>query len=193
MIAITLIAAALVIGWINGQASSSEIALGDNAANQANYFKESFVLVGAAFYYNGSPCSTFTGIGTFCNQLSIDVYNNGAIPLTLKYISIVNSSALSASDTTVPKLSISANLTSSATNTYTITYDCGGTTGSTTSSSIVTGTQPVEEQSVPPTVYTITLPSNCNTYSEILDGASYTVTALGLYGNTVTAQVTANG
>ncbi len=193
MIAITLIAAALVIGWINGQASSSETALGVNAANQADYFKESFVLVGTAFYYNGNPCSTFTGIGTFCNQVSIDVYNNGAIPLTLKYISIVNASSESASDTIVPRLSVSANLTSSATNTYTISYDCGGTIGTTTSSSVVTGTQPVDEQSVPPTVYTITLPSACSITSGILDGASYTVTALGLYGNIVTAQVTANG
>jgi len=193
MVAITLIAAAAVIGWIGGQAATSETALGANAADQANYFKENFVFVGTEFSYGSNPCATFPGQGTFCNRASVDVYNNGAISLTLKYISIVNSTSKSVSGTPVPLLSVSENLTSSSTNTYTVKYDCGGTTGVTSSASVVTGTQPVSVQSVPPTVYTVTLPSACSITSGILDGASYTITALGLYGNTVTAQVTANG
>ena len=190
MVAVTLVAGVAVFGWVNGQAATSENALGQNEAKQANYEQESFVIVSVQFSdSNPSGCQVTSG-QTYCNQVSVAIYNNGGIGLTIQSIVFSNSTDKSASGVTVPLLSVSLTLPTPTSTTYTMSYTCGFVTGSSSSPS---PTQPVKKQSVPPTIYTFTLPSACPVSSGILDGASYTVQVLGLYGNLVTTQVTANG
>ena len=190
MVAVTLIAGVAVFGWVNGQAAASENAVGQNDAKQVNYDQESFVIVSVQFSdSNPSGCPVSSG-HTYCNQVSVAIYNNGAVGLTIQSIVFSNSTAKSVSGATVPLLSVSLTLPTSTSTTYTMAYTCGLASGSSSSPS---PTQPVKIQSVPPTVYTFTLPAACVVTSGILDGASYSLHVLGLYGNLVTTQVTANG
>ena len=195
MIAITLVAGAAVFAWVNSQAAVSENSLGASAADNANYFKESFVLVGVQFYDSlnggsGSPCA---GTPTAqCNQVYIDVYNNGAVGLTIQEISFTTVTS------TAPYISVTLTLNSLSSGKYNIAYSCASagvstaTTTSTTTSQTVT--QAISTDSVPPSVFSFTLPSSCtNGGYYINDGASYQIQVVGLYGNTVTQQVTANG
>ena len=190
MIAVTLVAGAAVIGWVNGQAASSENVLGQNAANQANYFKESFVVVSVQFSNNAPNFCQATGGQTYCNQVSIAIYNNGGIGLTIQSVTFANTTSKSASGARVPTMSVALSLPTPTSASYTMTYTCGSTKGTTTAAA---PTQPVAQASVPPTLYTFTLPPLCPITSGILDGASYSLQVLGLYGNLVSTQVTANG
>ena len=219
MIALTLIAGAAVFAWANSLASTNESALGQNAVNQANYYKESFVIVSVQFYYNGNPCTPSGGY-YYCNEVSIALYNNGAIPLTIGSISLTNSPdsitsttvyTITGTSTTyvttyIPPPSLSVSLTFPTSATYTMTYSCGGSKYTLTSQQaaaddltpVTLPTQPVAEQSVPPSVYSFIIPSTgypnaCATTSEILDGSSYALTVVGAHGNTVTVDATANG
>jgi hypothetical protein len=197
MIALTLIAGAAVFGWVNGQARVSEGALGQAAATQANYYHESFVIVSVQFLYNNGGCT-----GGWCNQVSVAVYNNGGVGLTVQNIVFGNASSKSAAGTTVPKLSVSLSLTSAIAGTYSMSsYTCGnppntvsGPPPTVSENLLPTGvSEPIASESSPPTVFTFTLPSSCASTSGILDGALYSVQVGGLYGNVVTSEVTANG
>ena len=74
MIALTIVAGAAVFGWAISQAGVSEGSLGQNAANQANYYHEGFVVVSVQFSYNTGgttgPCQV-SGGNTWCNQVSV--------------------------------------------------------------------------------------------------------------------------
>ena len=196
MVAVTLIAGVAVFGWVNGQAAVSEKALGQNDAKQANYYQESFVIVSVQFSNtNPSSCQT-SGGGTWCNQVSVAIYNNGGVGLTIQSIAFTNSSTTNLKGITVPPLKLLLSLTNAQTGTYAVTqYTCGYTTGPPppVSETLVSQSQPIAKQTVPPTLFTFSLPSSCGTTSSILDGATYSIQVLGLYGNTVTTQVTANG
>ena len=204
MIALTIIAGAAVFGWVLGQAGVSEGALGQSAANQANYYHESFAVISIQFSYNNGgatgPCVP-SGGQTWCNQVSVAVYNNGGVGLTVQNIVLGRASATSASGSAVPPLSLTLSLTNAASGTYQTPtgapYTCGATSGPppTASESLLsTGvSEPIATQSTPPTIFTFTLPSSCATTSSILDGGLYSVQLVGLYGNTVTSEVTANG
>lgn len=219
MIALTLIAGAAVFAWVNSLASTNENALGQNAVNQANYYKESFVIVSVQFYYNGNAC-TQSGSYYYCNEVSIALYNNGAIPLAIGSISFTNSpdsltsttaytitgTSTTYTTTYIPPPALSVSLTFPTSNTYTMTYTCGGQQYTLTSQQaqaltlvpVSLPTQPVPEQSVPPSVYSFTIPYTgyphpCATTSDILDGSSYALTVVGAHGNTVTVEATANG
>ena len=197
MIALTIVAGAAVFGWAITQAGVSEGALGQNAAQQANYYHESFVLVSVQFSYNGGACQV-SGGNTWCNQVSVAVYNNGGVALTVQNIVLASASTVSASGSSVPKLSVSLSLTSAAAGTYNMpSYTCGSTSGPppTVSENLLSSgvSEPIAMESSPPTVFTFTLPTSCAPTSGILDGALYSVQVVGLYGNIVTSQVTANG
>jgi len=191
MIALTIVAGAAVFGWAISQAGVSENALGQNAAQQANYYHESFVIVSVQFFYNGVGCS-----GGWCNQVRVAVYNNGGAALTVQSIVFANASKLSASGSTVPKLSVSLSLTSASTGTYSMpSYTCGSSGGAGSPETLLQSgvSEPIAMASSPPTMFTFTLPGSCATTSGILDGALYSVQVVGLYGNIVTSEVTANG
>jgi len=195
MIALTIIAGAAVFGWAISQAGVSENALGQNAAQQANYYHESFVMVSVQFSYNGGACQV-SGGNTWCNQVSVAVYNNGGAALTVQSIVLANASKLSASGSTVPKMRVSLSLTSASTGTYSMpSYTCGSTNGAGSPETLLQSgvSEPIAIASSPPTMFTFTLPASCGVTSGILDGALYSVQVVGLYGNIVTSQVTANG
>lgn len=201
MIALTLVAGAAVFGWVNGQAGASEGALGQAAAAQANYFHESFVIVSVQFSYNKGgtteTCQASAG-NTWCNQVSVAVYNNGQVGLTIQSIILTSASSTSASGTSVPPLDVPFGLTSASAGTYNVpSYTCGTTTGpppAVSENLLQTGvSEPIAQQSTPPTLFTFTLPTACPTTSGILDGALYSVQVVGLYGNAVNSEVTANG
>ena len=183
MVAVTLIAGAAVFGFVNGQAAASENQYGASVAKNVNYFNEHFVVVSVqfsnSFPTNPSPCAK-SGGQTYCNQVSISIYNNGAVDLTISQITLKNMTSKSSSGATVPKMSI----TSDTTSTRATGYACTSTGISSTS---------VKQNVVPPVVFTFTLPACISAASGILVGGSYQIQVLGSYGNTATAQVTASG
>jgi len=201
MIALTIVAGAAVFGWAITQAGVSEGSLGQNAANQANYYHESFVVVSIQFSYNTAgttgPCQV-TGGNTWCNQVSVAIYNNGQVGLTIQSIVLASASSTSASGTAVPTLKMTLGLTSASAGSYSVpSYTCGAVTGPppTVSENLLqTGvSEPIAQQSTPPTLFTFTLPTGCPATSGILDGALYSVQVVGYFGNSVTSEVTANG
>ena len=183
MVSVTLVAGAAVFGFVNGQAATSEAQYGASVASNVNFLNERFVMVSVQFSnnfpINPSPCAKSLG-QTYCNQVSISIYDNGAVDLTIKQITLKNMTSKSSSGATVPGLSI----TSDTTSTRATGYAC-------TSSGI--SSTPVKQNAVPPVVFTFTLPACILPTSSILVGGSYQIQVLGSYGNVVTAQVTASG
>ena len=221
MIAITLIAGVAVYGWVNSQAGVSESALGANAVKQANYYKESLVIVSVQFYADtgsGQTACTAVGSYTYCDEMAIAVYNNGGVGLTVANIIVLTASSTTTTGGVVPSISLSATYTSPSgwcPLGSPCSYTCGSASGlippavvNPPSIGFVTGqgasgspSQPVPVDQVPPTIYTLTLPQSVSSGSPcsnpatnwFVDGASYTVQLTGLYGNVVSTQVTANG
>jgi len=183
MVAVTLIAGTAVFGFVNGQAGSSSAQYGKSVANNVNYLSEHFVVVGVQFASStGGSCGTAGG-HTYCSQVSVSIYNNGAVDLTIKEVLLKNVSSISAGNVAVPSLSVNA--TSSSTTLK--GYACSGSGFGSTQF-------PIAQSQVPPTVLTFTLPTSCVPLaSSILVGASYQIEVLGIYGNGVITQVTASG
>ena len=182
MVGITIGAGAAVFGYINGQAGASENLYGQNVAKNVNYLSEHFVIITTQFSHSGKSCQN---VGGYCNQANVSIYNNGALDLTVTQITLVNIASHTPGGASVPTIS----LTSNATRT-TVTGACVGSSPSGFSPSPA---QPVRQNAVPPTVFTVSLPSSCAANQGILVGASYRIAVLGLYGNQVTTQVTAAG
>jgi len=195
MVTITLVAGFAIFGYVNGQAAVAENQYGQSVANNVNYLQEHFVIVAIQFYYTSNPstfqynpCTTISG-QQYCNEISVSIYNNGAVGLTLSQIALANVGSTSASGATVPTLSITSTATSTG-------GTCGSATGSPGSGFAPSQTQPIAINSVPPTVFNVILPSYCSgslSTSGILDGGSYAVTALASYGNQIVTRITANG
>ena len=201
MIALTIVAGAAVFGWAISQAGVSEGSLGQNAANQANYYHEGFVIVSVQFSYitgGTTEACPASGGNNWCNQVSVAIYNNGQEGLTIQSIVLASASSKSVSGTAVPPLTMTYALTSATAGSYSVpSYTCGTTTGPppTVSENLLqTGvSEPIAIQSTPPTLFTFTLPTVCPTTSSILDGALYSVQLVGMYGSSQTSEVTANG
>src|SRR6267143_5633731 len=86
MVSITLIAGAAVIGWVNGQARTSENAYGASAAAGVNYLREHFAPVTSTFTGTGGvACS---GSPTVCKVANFWVFNNGQLAFTLANLRI---------------------------------------------------------------------------------------------------------
>jgi flagellin-like protein len=91
MIVVTLIAGASVLGWVNGQAGSSEKAYGNSAANNINYLNERFSAESQVFSNNaGAACSGGSGPGAGCTSASFYLYNDGSLTFTLQSIQIIS-------------------------------------------------------------------------------------------------------
>jgi flagellin-like protein len=99
MIAITLVAGAAVIGWVNGQAGTSEKAYGNSAANNINYLNERFAPESQVFSNTAGAivsCAGSLGIGGTgpgCESASFYLYNDGSLAFTLYSVRIVSTSA----------------------------------------------------------------------------------------------------
>lgn len=190
MVAITLVAGAAVFGFVNGQAGNSENQYGQAVANNVNYLREHFVIVNTQF----SGCAPAGG-NRYCNQVAVSLYNNGNVGLTPKSFTLINTTKTSPSGATVPQMYIVS--TASATTAYGKTGTgapaaCGAGVSSGTAYAPLST---VGISSVPPTVFTITLPASCfsSASSQILVGASYQLQILGTFGYVAQLQVTASG
>lgn len=196
MIAITLVAGAAVLAWVNSQAAVSESAYGQRIGNQVDFYNEQFVIVSVQFSerQGGVPTSCVSGGSgtTYCNTVSVAIYNTGNVSLQVRDFSIENLTDKSTSGTSVPKLSITSD------NSTTPLQVCASSQGDRTVDDYSSkgSTVPVGNSQGPPTVFTFTLPTTCYPPSGpagygILLGASYQVQVVGRYGNVVTVEVTA--
>ena len=188
MVGITLVAGFAIFGFVNGQAASSENQYGASVAQNVNYLRENFVIVSVQF--PSTSCSNFNATTRFCNQATIAVYNNGAVDLTIKLISMVNLTTRGAQGThLVPDMVLSAS-------SHSTTATCGLTkpppSGNVSSGYSASMSQPIKQQSVPPNVFTVNVPGSICSQG-FLVGASYKVSVLGAYGNLISTQVTASG
>jgi flagellin-like protein len=223
MIAITLVAGAAVIGWVNGQAGNSEQAYGNSAANNINNLNERFTPESQVFSNTaGLACngpSGSGGAGVGCTSASFYLYNDGSVTFTLYSIRIVSTS----SSNPLNIILYTACAIGSPGNTC--TNPSGGNREVVTAPSpctVVSPCYPSYEQTgqgLPPTgfylasgyalvpplpvsslstgsngPYQITLPLVSGPGQLYMyDGVAYTITFTGLYGNVVQETITANG
>lgn len=184
MVAITLIAAALVIGWVNGQATVSEGQYGQAVANNVNYLNEHFVILNIQFSASvgsGPGCTSNTGVSpNYCNEMIVSIYNNGAENDLLNSITITNNAS-------VTEAQISATTSSGPW--------CTPSTHCTISPALQTTTMTTGPTALP-TVFTLTLPTvpaSCTAVLCFKVGSFYTVQVLGKYGYEVQSQLTVSG
>lgn len=178
MIAITLVAAAVVVGWVNGQAQVSEGQFGQGVAKNVNYLNEHFVLLNVQFLDNS---------GGGYNQVNVTLYNNGAVGLTIVQISLVN--ATSTWNGSPSPLSVVENQTMTVASSGTSSGKCN-TKDLSDAQLYRLPTTTVNVGSAPAT-YALTLPGCVANF--LHSGESYTIQVLGEYGNLLTTQVTAGG
>jgi hypothetical protein len=217
MLAVTLIAGAAVFGWINGQAASSEGAYGQSVANNVNFLNERFVVLTETFSGGGSggSCSGGTAPNYQCTGSSFWIYNTGQVGFTLLSLRIRNLTDIPASAANPNPLNIlfyTASTTACSATSQTcgfIAYNKAGTSKVCSSNAAWSATtlQPgFYQNGAVPTVlgvgqlssnpYQITMPTaaTCSAGAMYLyDGLAYTFTFTGLYGNTFSTTVTANG
>jgi flagellin-like protein len=208
MVAVTLIAGAAVFGWINGQAGSSESAYGQSVANNVNFLNERFTVVTESFSQSGLSCSG--GPPAPCNQMSFWVYNTGQVAFTLASVRIQSQSAVYPLNVIFYPAASSACSASSQACGF-IAYNTAG--AQVCSDTAAFAPSPVNQpgfyqNTVAPydpsvaigkltsTPYQITMPTGAtcsagNLY--LYDGVTYSITFSGLYGNSFSTSVTANG
>jgi len=191
MVGITLVAGFAIIGFVNGQAAASENQYAGSVAANVNYLKEHFVIVSIQFYNTGGAngaCVVSSG-QTWCNEVSISIYNNGAVYLNVKQIILKNIGTKSVSGANVPSLYLNSSSTS------TVAYSGNPPTAGTKygCSSVPTWATNIKNATAPPSIFVSTLPSCMGLTQGIMVGGSYQVTVIGAYGNVVNQQVTANG
>ena len=173
MVAITLVAGAAAFSWVNGQASTSENAYGQNAAAGVNYLQEHFAPV----------TETFTCTSGACTAANIWIFNNGRVPFTLSTLQIQTAATCQ-----IGPCSYYLNVVFTSTG-YTTTTPSASCSSSSSGGFSPTGAVPIGSLSSP---YVVTIPS-CTGQNNIMVGQSYVITMTGIYGNVVPFQVTANG
>ncbi len=187
MVAVTLVAGAAVFGFVNGQAASSEGQYGQAVAKNVNYLNEHYEMINE--YYSNAVTTCSSGMGCFF----ISFYNNGNVGLTIAQITITNSSDWCATNSTSHpcrvgwfKVSAYDNGTVRAYNKVgAVVSSCTAPVGYTTLTSKV-----IAENSVPPTTYTVMVPACSN--NGVVKGATYTIQAVGFYGNVAKTQIEAS-
>jgi len=193
MVAITLIAGAAAFGWVNGQAKTSEIAYGQNAAAGVNYLQEHFAPIASTFTgTGGGACS---GSPDACTVANFWIFNNGRVSFTLSTLQIQ-----SACTPNNPPQCYYLNIiytsptTSQPSGTFTAYNSAGASLGCTpnTPGFSVPSTNPVAIGTLSQSPYSVTVPA-CSGVNDIVVGQGYVITMTGLYGNVVQFQVTANG
>jgi hypothetical protein len=219
MVAITLIAGAAVFGWINGQAGSSENAVGQSVANNVNFLKERFVVVSQTFTGSGlrNSCSGGNSPNFQCKGADFWIYNNGQVGFTLYTIRVRNLTDIPSNAANHDPLNIlfySVCTVSSSACGF-VAYDKAGVSAvcSNNGSSIFPSApilngfyQTMGGNYAMPAVlaqntlsanpYQITMPtsSTCSAGAMFLyDGLTYTVTFAGLYGNSYQTTFTVSG
>jgi flagellin-like protein len=201
MVGITLIAGAAVIGWVNGQASSSENAYGNSVANNVDFLQERFAMVTQTFNGAGTG-GVCTGSPDQCTGASFWIYNSGKVGFTLStlriqslvgasnYLNILFYSVCSASSPNCGFIAYSsAGATICSNNNILPTLN-----GFYQSGPVVPALLPVNQLSANP--YQITMPTSatCSAGAMYLyDGTTYLFTFTGIYGNVFSTTLTVNG
>ncbi len=170
-VAITLIAGAAVFGYVRGQAGVSEQQIAKGVGTTVNFLQERFVVVDLGF---GSS-----------TQATAWLYDNGNTDLQLVRLRLYDSAGL---------VNLLYNYTVSGSSKTDYVYDLGSSLStkcktaaasyeSPTLSSVIAKITTVQSIAftIPPT--TTGCPSFGQTFQS---GTTYTVSVLGLYGNTVT-------
>ena len=218
MIAITLVAAAMVIGWVNGQAGVSEGQYGQDVANNVNYLNEHFEIINVQFLA-GNAINPVTGY-TYCSgtpppsvmcALQVTIYNTGNVALSVTQITVTGpgssvtgggqamyvsatqtgTGAYLSSSYSSPVFGCSPSPNSQFTYTYPTTVVSGGTTETVVTTDTATTTVPIPQNTVPPAVFTVALPQGYQACPQFVVGSNYQIQVMGLYGNVVTLQATA--
>jgi len=181
MISITLVAGAAVIGWVNGQAGSSEQAYGANVAANVNYLREHFVIVNVQF--PSGACSG-TSPTRYCTQMQITLYNNGALVDSLSSVTVADSQG-----------TLDVNLTRSASSPHPPGAFCATGPGCTITPLLKTATMTTGATTGnSPLTFTVNLASStCSASVCFSTGSFYTVQVLGIYGYLAQVQLTASG
>jgi flagellin-like protein len=219
MVVVTLIAGAAVLGWVNGQAGSSEQAYGNSAANNINYLNEKFSAESQVFSSNaGTACSGGSGPGAGCTSASFYLYNDGSETFTLKSIQIISTNPIyplnvvfyTACQTSgscpavwgeTVTLPAACTVTQMAVNSasYSITPPTGfyvvtSVPGYAVAPGLPQGYLSTIAGGVTYGPYWVSLPICVGgTQLYMYDTVAYTVIFTGLYGNTVQETLTANG
>lgn len=218
MVVVTLIAGAAVLGWVNGQAGSSERAYGNSAANNINYLNERFAVESQIFSGTGASgqCSGGTPPYTQCTGASFYLYNDGSLNFTLYSIQVVSTNSnyplnivfYSACATSGSCSNPSSNSREvvTAPSPCTVASPCNPPIVTAGGGSPPTGFYLASGYKVVPSLsvntlstgahgpYQITLPAPASTGQLYMyDTVAYSITFTGLYGNTVQETLTANG
>lgn len=169
MLALTLVLGAGVFGFVNQQAGVSAQQYGESAGITVNYLQERFAPVQINFNYP-------TGCSSHCTSTSLVlyIYNNGNVKNNFQQIEIYNSTR-NKIDITYTS-SYVTNINSGCKVSASTTYENPILGGGPGSFSVSTGSI---------SSVTLTLPTSC--YSgQFVQGDTYYVNVLGIYGNTVT-------
>jgi flagellin-like protein len=222
MVGITLVAGAAVIGWVNGQASTSENAYGNSVANNVDFLQERFAMVTQTFgSSSGGACSGGTSPNFQCTAASFWVYNSGKVAFTLYSIQIKNLTDIPKTFANPNPLNIlfyagaNSACASGTQNCGFVYYNKAGSTAICSDTNALAavaggGYQPgfyqnslppvsLPQNQLTPNPYQIMMPPNtygtgsaCAT-QYLYDGLSYTFTFTGLYGNVFSTTLTVNG
>jgi len=216
MVTVTLVAGAAVLGWVNGQAGSSEQAYGKSASQNINYLNERFALESQSFSIAGASCSGGSGPGPECTTADFYLYNDGSLSFTLYSIQIVStSSAYPLNVVFYSACAVSGSCTNPVSNNRevvtapspcTVASPCYPSLAVAGGGSPPTGYYLATGNAVVPVLpvstlstgtngpYQITLPAPGVTGQLYMyDTIAYQITFTGLYGNTVVQTITANG
>jgi flagellin-like protein len=217
MVAVTLVAGAAVLGWVNGQASTSEQAYGASAANNINYLNERFAAESQVFSNAaGGACLGGSGPGPGCTSASFYLYNDGAVTFTLLSIQILstnqsyplnivfytactNASCLNPNGETAtlpaactpPVVTVDDAVYSSSPPTGFYVVASGNSYG--VAPGLLQNYLSTPSGGTTYGPYWISLPSCSSGQLYMYDTVAYTVIFTGLYGNTVQETLTANG
>jgi hypothetical protein len=170
-ISITVIAGAAVWGYVNGQAGTSERAVGNSIVTNNNYLGEHFSV--EDMYFGTSTTTTFW------------VYNTGSISLQIFSVRLFGPSGT---------INLLFNYTQSGSTKTDYVYDLRSSLSGRCKAAASSYESPlVSATSVKTTnaqLYTLTIPptlTNCPSYgASLTSGNTYNIVITGVYGNAVT-------
>jgi len=183
MVAITLVAGAAVLGWVNGQAATSENVYGQSAAAGINNLREHFAPV--TYTFTGPAGVACSGTPDVCTSANFWVFNNGQLAFTLASLQI--QSAVGAPSSNFLNIVYTAT-GFTAYSSAGPALPCSPSTPGFTPPTVT----PIPIGTLSSTPYSVTIPT-CIGVNKIVVGQGYVITMTGLYSNVVQYQLTANG
>jgi flagellin-like protein len=206
MVGITLVAGAAVIGWVNGQASTSESAYGNSVANNVNFLQERFAMVTQTFTGGGVGGICNGGPPVQCTGANFWIYNSGKVGFTLSTLQIQTLPGASSYLNIIFHSVCTTSPPGGTSNCGFTAYQASGATlcswnavlptldGFYQTGPVVPATLSVNQLAANP--YQITMPTGATCSAGALylyDGTTYLFTFTGIYGNVFSTTLTVNG